>query len=192
MDSNALNTLYTEVGRFTGSIQQLLVAIDKKVDDLPDNRDISDIVNKLNRLLEKSNLVYKELSTHIDDFDTNIELIKELRTILIESKKVYSEIQLILCDKNSELLKQIKNISNLADMINEQINRSNILLGKDNEIQLHDFGEVIALAKRANKRYEMWKGWKGKVAFIMGALLGSSFIINSMKGFLELLLEFFK
>jgi len=202
MNDKSLNNrgddLYTHVVHFQSLVQQLLETIQRKVEKLPGDRDLDRIkeqIDKISRELDKLHHTHSEhdkkfgeIKTSIDDtknFTTTIQTqVKSIEVLLHEYKDIIKQTNDMLISDTSTLNKQIKTVFELAKRITTELNNSEIVLKQDNaRLQVHDLKEVIDFAKRANQRYYDWKGWKGKVAFIIGVFLGIGIIAS---GFVEL------
>ena len=189
METNNINwhSLYIEIGHFHGAIKLLLESINDKVDSLPDGRDHTQIIEKINKLL----IDIEKLKTDKHESINLMNLIQEIKRAIENYNSIIIDLQQILSNENSILVKQIKCVNQLSEMLLKEISDAKIILGHD-MFKLSDLNEVITFAKRSNKRHDMFKGWKGKLMIGLGGVLGLGVLINYITNLIHALKDFFQ
>lgn len=178
-----------ELSQFQGSISTLLENIQSLIRDLPDKRDNCDVVERLKTISKK----LEELSTSISgyfkidgedssDIKKLIGCLKEREDRIIKCLEEYKIIIRNIDDLKNDIIKT----GQVSQFIVAEVERLSIIFEEQGreKIKITDFIEIIEFAKRANKRYNFWKGWKSQVAIVIGlvvgVLVGSSQIFASL------------
>jgi len=157
-----------EIASHLGGMTQILNNLQRIIDDLPDKRDSSDIVKSLSKI--KGDLEIILNSVVKEDTEINrcrlkcsqmVTTVDAINSVLVDVNKddiveVVSKLKEWNTSKSNELFKEI------AD--------AHIKWG-DTPVKWEDLKEVVDYAKRRNKTYEFWKGWKSKTA-IVSAIVG--------------------
>lgn len=185
MDMNNFANWNVETMKFHAAIDQLLKTIKDKIDKLPDQRDFTSMAATLKDVIDDIEKINNSWAKHNTEFDKIKNVIYELKRTFDMYKSTLDDLQ----TTNNNMLSQINCIVALVDLLNIEITNARIRLNQE-MFTLTDFNEVIIMAKRLNERYNMWKGWKGKIAIVIGGVVGSGFLvkyvfylIESIKGF---------
>lgn len=172
MDNN-FQAWSLETMKFHITIDQLLKTIQSKIDNLPDNKDFSGISKQLKDVIDDIDKMNSTWTSHAIEFDKIKNTVFELKKNLEIITDDLEEIPI----KNKEITENLILILNLVNLFNQEITNAKIRL-REEMFTLSDFNEVIILAKRLNNRHNMWSGWKGKTAIIVGSILGIGTLIN--------------
>lgn len=187
-----------KISNSMGQITQLLVTLEKILDNVPNKNDSGNLNTTLDNLRKEIDSLHSEFSTYLNDNkDLHLKLTKIVNHL--ENTAALKDPDLILNhiklekDLYNKLIESedsdLKAAGTLAKSLLDEYKTLQIKIGEDTIIKAQDIVDYLEYIKSRSKIHRFWSGWKAKIAIvvgvIIGAFIGGAKIIDSIHKLLD-------
>lgn len=167
-----------EIASHLGGITQILNNLQRIIEAIPDKRDKDDIMLVLKSLREGISNFESEINTALEAFihcRSNCKITRDKLDTLIGAIP------------DPELM---GNMRELVTQLNTEMKEATIKGDGKNPVKWGDLKDIVEYAKRQNKIYLFWKGWKSKLAIVLAVVLGFLMYAEKIFKFFEIAKNF--